>query len=253
MKKRLWCCLLLRPPIVGISMAIAIFPSYSSKVFAGGTAFDATSISSMGSANAGMAAEATDASVMFANPAALTRLKRAEVVLGAAFVGINSSYTSGQTPDGSSTNSGTTGSQGQEFNRKSGYDATALAPNLFVAIPVNKKLVVGFGAAASHALIVRYDENFPGRNQGRDIDFKVSRANLGFGYKLTPSLSIGANGSYERYFQSLKLKLNYRDAVDGLLNNGSTLLDGLNQAGLAPPIPDEADLSLRMFGWAFNA
>ena len=66
-------------------------------------------------------------------------------------------------------------------------------------------------------------------------------------------MSIGANGSYERYFQSLKLKLNYRDAVDGLLNNGSTLLDGLNAAGLAPPIPEEADLSLRMFGWAFNA
>ncbi|EDM84789.1 MAG: outer membrane protein transport protein [Limnobacter sp.] len=253
MNKKIQYCPNFKMLIVGALTATPILSFLSSKAYAGGTAFDATSISSMGSANAGMAAEAGDASVLFANPAALTRLKRAEVVLGAAFVGINTSYTSGQTPDGSPTNSGTTGSAGQEFNRKSGYDSTALAPNLFVAIPITKKLVVGFGGAASHALIVRYDENFPGRNQGRDIDFKVSRANLGFGYKLTPTLSIGANGSYERYFQSLKLKLNYRDAVDGLLNNGSTLLDGLNAAGLAPPIPEEADLSLRMFGWAFNA
>ncbi|MDP3188411.1 OmpP1/FadL family transporter [Limnobacter sp.] len=246
-------CATFKPLIFGALTAITVNTLLSSKAYAGGTAFDGTSVSSMGNANAGMAAEAGDASILFANPAALTRLKRAEATLGAVFVGINTSYTSGQTPDGSPTNSGNTGSTGQEFNRNSGYDSTALAPNLYVAIPVNNKLIVGFGAAASHALILRYDENFPGRNQGRDIDFKVSRANLGFGYKLTPSLSIGANGSYERYFQSLKLKLNYRDAVDGLLNNGSTLLDGLNAAGQAPPIPEEADLSLRMFGWAFNA
>ncbi|MEW6204577.1 MAG: outer membrane protein transport protein [Pseudomonadota bacterium] len=172
------------------------------KAYAGGTAFDATSISSMGSANAGMAAEAGDASVLFANPAALTRLKRAEVVLGAAFVGINTSYISGQTPDGSPTNSGTSGSVGQEFNRKKGYDSTALAPNLYVAIPITEKLVVGFGGGASHALIVRYDENFPGRNQGRDIDFKVSRANVGFGYKLTPSLEI------QRRISAITLRVN---------------------------------------------
>ena len=42
----------------------------------------------MGNANAGMAAEAGDASILFANPAALTRLKRAEATLGAVFVGI---------------------------------------------------------------------------------------------------------------------------------------------------------------------
>ena len=48
---------------------------------------------------------------------------------------------------------------------------------------------MGFGASASHGLVIHYDENFPGRNQGRDIDFKVTRLNLGFGYKLSPTLS----------------------------------------------------------------
>lgn len=221
--------------------------------YAGGTAFDPVSIGSMGTSQAGQAAEAGDASVIFANPAALTRFKRAELTQGLAIITIGTDYTSAQNNDGTSQSSTPQGQAGQTFSRKDGYDAGAFAPNLFVAIPVNDRLVMGFGTSASHGLVLRYDEDFPGRNQGRDIDFKVIRANLGFGYKLTPTLSIGANGSYERYFQSIKLKLNYREAVNALSPGSTAILDSSAALGLTPPIPGETDLSLRMFGWAFNA
>lgn len=225
---------------------------------AGGTAFDATSISAMGNAGAGQAAEAGDASVLFANPAALTRFKRAELTQGLAVITIGTDYTSGQNNDGAPSGA-PQGSQGDVFSRKDGYDAGALAPNLFVAIPVNDKLVMGFGASASHGLVLHYDENFPGRNQGRDIDFKVTRLNLGFGYKMTPTLSLGMNGSYERYFQSIKLKLNYEDAVTEIVNrdcgsNGIPCLITPAAANALLGTPqEEANASLRMFGWAFNA
>lgn len=222
-------------------------------VQAGGTAFDASSISAMGNASAGQAAEAGDASVLFANPAALTRFKRAELTQGAAVISIGTDYTSTQNNDGASTGA-PQGQNGQVFSRREGSDAGALAPNLFIAIPVNDKLVMGFGASASHGLVIHYDENFPGRNQGRDIDFKVTRLNLGFGYKLSPTLSWGMNGSYERYFQSIKLKLNYREAVEALAPGSAGLLEGPAGALInAPPIPGEGNAGLRMFGWAFNA
>ncbi|MDH4396193.1 MAG: outer membrane protein transport protein [Limnobacter sp.] len=225
----------------------------SPEVMAGGTAFDPVSISGLGSANAGQAAEAGDASVMFANPAALTRFKRAELTQGAAIITIGSNYTSNQDGDGAPTNEGTRGSNGQLFSRNDGFDAAALAPNLYIAIPLSSKATMGFSAAASHGLVLHYDQNFPGRNQGRDIDFKVTRLNLGLGYKVSPTLSLGINGSYERYFQSIKLRVNYRDAVGKLTPPGTTtLLDLLDTLNAAPPIPDETNAKLRMFGWALN-
>lgn len=231
----------------------------SSTAWAGGTAFDATSISAMGNASAGQAAEAGDASVLFANPAALTRFKRAELTQGAAIVSIGTDYTSTKSNDGSDSGA-PQGQPGQVFSRREGSDAAALAPNLFIAIPVNNKLVMGFGASASHGLVIRYDENFPGRNQGRDIDFKVTRLNLGFGHQLTPTFSWGINGSYERYFQSIKLKLNYRDAVSDIVERDCSTL-GIELCALTPDLANsilgtpegEANGSLRMFGWAFNA
>lgn len=239
-------------PLTKISAAL-IFGLTTSFAQAGGTAFDASSISAMGNASAGQAAEAGDASVLFANPAALTRFKRAELTQGAAVISIGTDYTSTQNNDGASTGA-PQGQNGQVFSRRDGSDAAALAPNLFIAIPVNDKLVMGFGASASHGLVVHYDENFPGRNQGRDIDFKVTRLNLGFGYKLSPTLSWGMNGSYERYFQSIKLKLNYREAVEALAPGSAGLLEGPAGALIgAPPIPGEGNAGLRMFGWAFNA
>ena len=195
----------LRFPLTRLSaMFLCLF--ISSTAFGGGTAFDASSISAMGNASAGQAAEAGDASVLFANPAALTRFKRAELTQGAAVISIGTDYTSTQNNDGADSGA-PQGQNGQVFSRRDGSDAGALAPNLFIAVPINEKLVMGFGASASHGLVIHYDENFPGRNQGRDIDFKVTRLNLGFGYKLSPTLSWGLNGSYERYFQSIKLKL----------------------------------------------
>lgn len=239
--------------------AIFLFSFSSSAAFAGGTAFDATSISAMGNASAGQAAEAGDASVLFANPAALTRFKRAELTQGIAVVSIGTDYTSTQNNDGADSGA-PQGQNGQVFSRRDGSDAGALAPNLFIAVPVNEKLVMGFGASASHGLVIRYDENFPGRNQGRDIDFKVTRLNLGFGYKLTPTLSFGVNGSYERYFQAIKLKLNYEDAVSDIVERDCDTL-GIELCVLTPGLANsilgtpegEANGSLRMFGWAFNA
>ena len=232
-----------------VAFSITAF-SVSQQAFAGGTANDNQSTMGIATAGAGQAAEASDASVIFFNPAALTRFKRIEVLNVASIATFDNDYTSRQNNDGPPTDDGREGSAGEFFSRKDGYDSALFIPGLFVAVPVTPKLVVGFSASGSHGLLTRYREDFPGRGSGRESDLKVTRLNLGFGYKLTPTLSVGANGSYERYFQSIKLRVNFRDAVNKLGPQGidtAAALDGLTT------VPGETDAKLRIFGWALNA
>ena len=236
-----------------VAFSITAF-ALSQQAFAGGTANDNQSTMGIATAGAGQAAEASDASVIFFNPAALTRFKRIEVLNVASIATFDNDYTSRQDNDGPPTDDGRQGSNGEFFSRKDGTDSALFIPGLFVAIPVSPKLVVGFSASGSHGLLTRYREDFPGRGSGRESDLKVTRLNLGFGYKLTPTLSIGANGSYERYFQSIKLRVNFRDAVSKLGPPGTEA--ALDAAALLDPraeIPGETDAKLRIFGWALNA
>jgi long-chain fatty acid transport protein len=236
-----------------VAFSITAF-SLSQQAFAGGTANDNQSTMGIATAGAGQAAEASDASVIFFNPAALTRFKRIEVLNVASIATFDNDYTSRQNNDGPPTDDGREGSAGEFFSRKDGYDSALFIPGLFVAVPVTPKLVVGFSASGSHGLLTRYREDYPGRGSGRESDLKVTRLNLGFGYKLTPTLSIGANGSYERYFQSIKLRVNFRDAVSKLGPPGTlAALDTAAALGQAPPVPGETDAKLRIFGWAMNA
>lgn len=206
--------------------------------FAGGTAFTENNVGSMGSAFAGAAAEAADPSVLYTNPAALTRFKKAEVSQGAVFASIKTPYTDS--------------ASGQTFERDT--PAQALAPFLYMAIPVNDKLTLGASASASHALVVRYPQNYPGNSQGTDLDLKITRLNFGAGYKLSKTLSIGGNLSYERYFNAIRLHINYRAAVSGLTNPTEVgLLDAAAGLGLAPAIPsNDSSALLSVLGYAFN-
>src|SRR3546814_12522692 len=66
----------------------------SQQAFAGGTANDNQSTMGIATAGAGQAAEASDASVIFFNPAALPRFKRIEVLNVASIATFDNYYTS---------------------------------------------------------------------------------------------------------------------------------------------------------------
>lgn len=241
-------------------VASAFASTFSMSAFAGGTSLDATSITGLATANAGAAAAATDASVIFSNPAALTRFNRAEITQGAAGAFLDINYRSDRDNDGAPTQNGTQGSIGENFNRQSGYDAAALIPNLYVAIPINNKMTFGLSSTGSHGFVLRYQDDFPGRNQGKTIDFKVIRVNAGLGYKVSPTFSLGANLSIERFYQKAVIRLNYRNAVNRIGNGGeqpagpgsAEAIDAAAQLGLASPIPEETTARLRVFGTALN-
>lgn len=206
--------------------------------------------SGMGSAYAGATAEASDPGVMFFNPAALTRFKRAEQVLSA--VAIQSKAEFVDSPQGS--NGYPAG--GQRYERDPSY---GLAPSNFLAIPINERLVVGFGVSGSAGLILRYPNDYPGRFQSTSTDIKVTRVNGGFGYKLSSTLSVGANLSVERFFESIRVDVDYAEAaaaesgingaLGGLLTNpllGDVFFDRLGNSR-------SAGLKLKLYGTQVNA
>lgn len=206
--------------------------------------------SGLGNAYAGATAEANDAGVMYFNPAALTRFKRAEQIFSAVAIQSKAAF------EDSAQGSNGYPAGGQRYERDPSY---GFAPSNFVAIPVNDKLVLGVGVSGSAGLILRYPNDYPGRFQSTSTDIKVTRVNGGFGYKVSPSLSVGANVSVERFFESIRVNVDYAQAaaaeggvngaLGGLLTN--PLLNGVFFDGLGNN--RAVGLKLKMYGTQVNA
>lgn len=232
-----------------VSLSVALFAGMLTNANAVGISLMEVSVSGMGNGYAGSTAEAADASVLFYNPAALTRFKKAEQSAGAVLIQVNASFDDG--PQGSN---GAPASLSYERDPSYGF-----APSNFLVFPVNDRLVVGAGISGSAGLILRYPNDYPGRFQSKSTDIKVTRLNLAAAYKLTPQWSVGANLSVERFFQSIRTDVNFAEAaaVEPGLNGlaGMALTNPLigdlffNSTGSARSAP----LKLRLFGTQSNA
>ncbi len=230
---------------LGVSIAaIAFLPA----AHAVGISLMEVSVSGMGNGFAGSTAEANDAAVLYYNPAALTRFKKAEQVAAAVTIQIKAEFQ--DSPAGSNGGPGNA-----VYERDPNY---AFAPNNFFAFPVNDRLTLGFGISGSAGLILRYPNEYPGRLQSKSTDIKVTRVNGALAYKLTPEWSVGANLSVERFFQSIRSDVDYAKAAS--VEQG---LNGLFGTVLNNPLAGEAfftstgsnrtvPLKLRLFGTQAN-
>jgi long-chain fatty acid transport protein len=258
-----------KPLKIAVAAAIAhIGLLHTTGALAGGTSFTEQGASGLGNSYAGMSSAAEDASVLYWNPAALTRFKRAELVGGLLVAQLATPYTnssnppceqadftpndpasqqgasrgtSGQPAGGNCTRSG---APGQKFERD--RPARVAIPFNFAAIPLNDRTVMGFGVSGSSGLIVRFPSDSPGRTSAESTDLKVVRLTGGLGYKLTPTISLGGSFGYERMFTSIRARLNYRAAVDRAVAPGATDLV------LQPGEPEETSIRITVYGWAVN-
>jgi len=267
-----------KPLKIAVAAAIAnIGLLHSTGVMAGGTSFTEQGASGLGNSYAGLSSAAEDASVLYWNPAALTRFKRAELVGGVLLAQIASPYTNSNNPpcedatftqnDKASQQAASRGTAGQPQGcTRSGvpgkvYErsepARVIIPFNFAAIPLNDRMVMGLGASGSSGLIVRFPSDSPGRTQAESTDLKVIRLSGGLGYKLTPTISIGGSVGYERMFESIRARLSFKTAVSRQLANqggGNQLSTQIGNIGAGQATPDvpETSLLIRVFGYAYN-
>ncbi|BAZ49262.1 putative toluene transport protein [Nostoc sp. NIES-4103] len=158
--------------------------STASLAFAGGFALNEQSVKDLGTAFAGSAASAEDASTIFANPAGLTRLT------GNSFVG--SSFVI--FPTVKFKNQGSTIRSGAALTGNNGGDAGVdiAVPNLYAAWSLSDNVKAGVGINVPFGLATTYNKDWVGRYQAIESSLTTININPTIAAKLTNNFSVGA-------------------------------------------------------------
>ncbi len=175
------------------SMTIVLVFS-SSQSFAAGMILYEINSPLTGTASAGWAALANDASTAFTNPAGMTRLDRSQLLVGAQPLIITSKFN----PSPSTTFGGTDGG-----------NAGGVIPSLggYYVHSVSDRLKLGFSLLSYFGLGIDYGDNWVGRYWVEKSDFLTLAMSPSVAYKVNDWLSIGA------MLKVLYSKLNTQSAI----------------------------------------
>jgi long-chain fatty acid transport protein len=154
--------------------------------------------SGIGSAYAGSAAIAEDASTVYYNPAGMTMLPGMNVSAGAVAI----------KPSFKFSNSGTTNAAGALVNGSDGGDAGSWAavPNAYFTWEVNPRVWLGLGVGAPFGLMTDYEEGWAGRYHSEKFSIESININPSIAFKATDTLSLGFGVNY------MHLDADYRKA-----------------------------------------
>jgi long-chain fatty acid transport protein len=144
--------------------------------------------SGLGNAYAGSAVVGENASTVFYNPAAMTKLPGNNFSTGLAV--IKPSYKFKDT--GSSNGSAAQGSNGGDAG-----DWAAL-PNLYATWQLSDNWFAGLGMGSPFGLKTEYESDWAGRFQSRLFDIKTYNVNPSLGFKASDSVSFGFGVNYQR-------------------------------------------------------
>ncbi len=186
------------------------------------------SVSGLGTAFAGAAADTPDASTVFYNPAGMVNLKRPEVQLGASLLLPNADFDdTGSTYTapallGGATSAVTGDDSGNPFDSE-------LIPHVYGVLPINDRFAIGMGISAPFGLADKYDSDFTGRYNSTDSELKTIDFQPSAAMKVNHWLNVGAGVNIQYVYANLKNKI------------------PAPTAGGASPDPD-ADGSLKLAG-----
>lgn len=171
-----------------LALAVAA-ATLSSTAFASGFIINEQSASGVGTAYAGRAAVVEDASVVFYNPAGMSKLERAELSVGGTYINIDGKFSNGQRTNPAGIPVDVEGRE--HFNNGGNFIPDATIPFAYYAKPINDKLAVGFGLFVPYGTGSDYSKKalvggFAGETSLQVINFQPS-----FSYKVLDNLAIG--------------------------------------------------------------
>ncbi|MGO2498158.1 MAG: outer membrane protein transport protein [Vibrio litoralis] len=155
----------------------------SPSVFAAGFQIAAQSATGVARAYAGDGIIADNASVMAINPAAMALFDKTSFTMGASGIRPNISVKDGNYQSNVNSNGGDVS-----------YDdagAWAVAPNMFLIMPLNDKWAVGAGMYSNFGTASEFDSSFPGEYGGKSSIISAELA-LAASYRLNDQWSFGA-------------------------------------------------------------
>jgi long-chain fatty acid transport protein len=159
------------------------------------------SASGIGTAFAGGAAIAEDASTVWSNPAGMTRLDRPQFVFAGHY--IDPSFTA-------TVNSAST-VLGVPIGGGAGKDAgeSAFVPNLYYVQPLTKDFSVGAGINVPFGLTTDYDSTWAGRYHATKSEIKSINYNVAGAYKFNDTLSGGVGVNYQSFKAELGQQIDF--------------------------------------------
>lgn len=140
--------------------------------------------SGIGTAFAGSAAVADNASTIFFNPAGMTQLTGVRVSLGAA--GVRPSFRFRN--DGSGPQTGDAGGDAGSWKA---------VPNAYLSWQLSPQWFVGLGVSSPFGLATEYDGGWIGRYQALKSEIETININPSLAYKLSDKVSLGFGIDYQ--------------------------------------------------------
>jgi long-chain fatty acid transport protein len=231
------------PSTIVISLLSALG---ASSALASGYHFGTQSASAQGTANAG-AIEATDASVLFYNPAGMTRLK------GSHASGVLNIVV----PDGKFTDKGSVTALGKSTGGGNGgkFANTTAVPHGYFTHQLSDTLSAGFAAFVPFGSKTKYDSDWAGRYNTIGTELTTLALNPSLAFKLNSKLSLGA-GLTAQYMDGKLSK--GADFGTGVLNRLASSLPTSQLASLSALVSGNPDYSGRVdvqgtdWGFGFN-
>ncbi len=185
-----------------VPIASSAILGLSGNAAAVGFALEQQSVSNLGYAFAGGAANAEDASTIYWNPAGMTRLPGRQVV-----VGLNAIYGSARFTD-----QGTTSPAGPAFPITGGTGGNPVGlnwvPNFYFATDLAPNIKAGIGVNTPFGLKTEYPADWMGRYQAIDSVLESININPAIAWKVHDNVSLGGGLN----FQYLKATLS--NAID---------------------------------------
>jgi len=199
------------------------------------------SVSGGGTAFAGGAAAANDASTIFYNPAGMTRLHDNQMMIGGQFLIVDIDYDEKASTlfNGSPISGGDGGQGGQN----------ALVPHIYALYNLSSETKIGLGINAPFGLVTSYDDDWKGRYNEVTTSLKTINVNLAVAHRLTPELSVGGGLSAQRMQARLTQAIDFGSACAIALGAGTCA----GTFGLAPGANDgSGDVDGTDVGFGFN-
>lgn len=187
-------------------LAVAI-ASASTVTQASGFALIDQSASGQGSAYAGAAAIGEDASTIYFNPAAMTRLSGQQIVIAGHAIAVEAKY----------TDTGSTGVTGPN----STTDEVGFVPNFYYAAELNN-VVVGVGVNVPFGLATEYDAGWIGRYHALRSEITSININPSIAWKTSDKVSVGFGLSIQYIELELTNNLNSNAICGGTCGPGTT-------------------------------
>lgn len=176
----------------------------SASALASGFALLEQSASRLGTAFAGTAAAADDATTIFYNPAGMSKLTDTQVLVVASGVLISSEFNN----ESSLTAVGQP--LGGDGGDAGGWNAV---PAAYFALPISDQLAFGFGINAPFGLKLEYENGWMGRFQSLNNEIQTYNFNPALSWRVNKQLSFGIGADYQRIQAELTNAVNYTAVV----------------------------------------